>query len=389
MCRRLHRLSCRVLHPSAAPSVAPSLASSAMQPAANTATPSLMPPAVCRLPCHPLHRRLRRPLRRSALEEAPLPLAPRGAELGVLMCAAQADYIPTYIPLVSGIWNQVILAACGWRRFRSLGCPFSSMGDGSGTARSRRISFSAAGPAVVVTRADSASSEMPPELAAAATEAYGGAPGGGDGKVPMGELEGLLSGLAISGGVSDFLQRQKVVPKSQETISQQEFVSLAGALQEFVQYAKSGEPSSSSGPPGASKIAPALLEKLTVCARRAGQVGRGALLMAARRLGEGAVASAMLCAPSLCRPRVRVAADLLQESRRRRRQQHNAGRGDQVLGQEFCQGERDRDVQRGRLGRRRCARPPARSVCVDSPGRVIWMELTRDGGDWTSGRLTC
>jgi len=134
------------------------------------------------------------------------------------------------------------------------------MGDGSGTARNRRISFSAAGPAVVVTRADSASSEMPPELAAAATEAYGSAPGGGDGKVPMGELEGLLSGLAISAGVSDFLQRQKVVPKSQETISQQEFVSLAGA---FDEYAKSGEASSSSGPPGASEIAPALLEKLT------------------------------------------------------------------------------------------------------------------------------
>ena len=140
------------------------------------------------------------------------------------------------------------------------------MGDETARARgSRRISFSAASPDVVVTRADSAdTTRMDPELAFAAVQAYTSAPGSEEGKVPIGELEGLLKGLQLSGGVSDFMQRQKVIEKSQSTVSKEEFVAVVGALEEFVKEVGDGAGSSENGPPGSSVIAPSLYGKLEV-----------------------------------------------------------------------------------------------------------------------------
>ncbi|KAL1522414.1 hypothetical protein AB1Y20_017404 [Prymnesium parvum] len=95
----------------------------------------------------------------------------------------------------------------------------------------RRISFSSMPATVVVT--ETSSSEISPELRAKAESTFQAA---SDSVLTLKEVPALLESLSYAPqAVRDFMQRQKVVPTAQPSISQNDFVALAAAMEEFNQ----------------------------------------------------------------------------------------------------------------------------------------------------------
>mmetsp|Transcript_31415 Transcript_31415/g.85882 ORF Transcript_31415/g.85882 Transcript_31415/m.85882 type:complete len:228 (+) Transcript_31415:109-792(+) len=116
--------------------------------------------------------------------------------------------------------------------------------SGADRKQNRRISFSALPAEMVVTPAVS-SGELSQELRERAELAFVSHTDVHE-TVLMDDLVGLLDGLGV-GDSNDFMQRQKVVPPGQDTVSIDEFVSLAGALDEFTQEVGAAGSSGSKG----------------------------------------------------------------------------------------------------------------------------------------------